>query len=79
MQESDVLHVEFDGTAARRGLPDCATRTYIDLTTDHGRVRASLALTAFAAGKEVYFSINDNISSCQWSSSVPNNWLRVKN
>jgi len=79
LQESNVLHVEFDATATRSGLPGCATRTYIDLTTEAGKVRASLALTAFAAGKEVFFYISDGMASCQWSSSVPNNWLRVRN
>jgi len=79
LQESTVLHVEFDATAVRSGLPDCASRTFIDVTTEAGKVRASLALTAFAAGKEVFFYISDGITNCQWSSSVPNNWLRVKN
>ena len=79
LQESNVLHVEFDAAAPRSGLPSCASRTYIDLTTNGGKVRASLALTAFAAGKEVFFYISDGITSCQWSSSVPNNWLRVRN
>lgn len=79
LQEANVLHVEFAATAARSGLPSCASRTYIDLTTDAGKVRASLALTAFAAGKEVFFSMSDDIVGCQWSSSVPNNWLKVRN
>lgn len=79
LQEANVLHVEFDTSAIRSGLPACATRTYIDITTDAGKVRASLALTAFAAGKEVYFYISDGIVNCEWSSSIPNKWLRVRN
>ena len=79
LQENVVLHIEFDTTATRNGLPSCATRTYIDITTEAGKVRASLALTAFAAGKEVYFYINDGITNCTWSSSVPNKWLKVRN
>ena len=79
LQESNVLHVEFAPTATRSGLPECASRTYIDLSTDVGKVRASLALTAFAAGKEMFFYISDGLTSCQWSTSVPNNWLRVRN
>ena len=78
LQESTVLHVHFDSNVPRSGLPECATRTYIDLTTEAGRVRASLAIAAFAAGKEVFFYIEDGLTSCGWSSSVPNRWLSVR-
>ncbi len=79
LQEQDVLHVEFAPNAPKSGLPSCATRTFINVTTDAGKVRASLALAAFAAQKEVYVYLEDNITSCRWSSSVPSTWIRVKN
>jgi len=79
LQEGNVLHVEFEPSAPKQGLPSCATRTYFDITTEAGKVRASIALTAFASNKEVYAHIQDGLTNCGWASSVPNLWIRVRN
>ena len=78
LQEAEVLHVEFGAAAPRTGLPDCAVRTFIDISTDAGRVRASLALTAFAAKKEVWVEVGDEVVGCRWGTSVPNKWIRAR-
>jgi hypothetical protein len=78
LQESNVLHVEFDSNAPRSGLPSCATRTYIDLSTDAGKVRAEMVIAAFNQGREVFAVIADGLTSCSWSSSVPNRYIRVR-
>lgn len=71
-QESNILHVHMPATAAKWGLPDCATRVYIDITTDAGKMRASMALSAFMAKKRIRLMVLDGKTSCQWSSSVKN-------
>jgi len=78
LQESNVLHVEFAPDAPKTGLPSCASRTYIDLSTDAGKTRAAIAIAAFNEGREVYVYIADGLTTCSWSSSVPNNWIRVR-
>ncbi|MAY39871.1 MAG: hypothetical protein CMN82_13810 [Spongiibacter sp.] len=78
LQEAGILHVEFGTAAPRTGLPGCAVRTFIDVSTDAGRMRASLALTAFAAKKEVWVEVDDEITGCQWGTSVPNKWIRAR-
>ena len=78
LQEGDVLQVEFSDSAPRQGLPSCATRTFIDLTTDGGKVRASLVLAAYAAQHEVYAKINDGLTTCRFASSVENTWIRIR-
>ncbi|GLQ72947.1 hypothetical protein [Vibrio penaeicida] len=68
--EGNVLHVHMDG-APKSGLPSCARRVYIDLTTEAGRAHASVAIAAFMGGKKVTFILADNIGHCNWGSSVP--------
>ena len=71
-QESNILHVHFPASAAKYGLPECATRVYIDISTDAGKMRASMALSAFMAKKKLRLMVLDGKTSCQWSSSVKN-------
>ena len=69
--EGNILHVHMDG-AAKVGLPECASRAYFDITTDAGKVKASIVLAAFMGGKKITLYMRDGIESCDWGSSVPN-------
>jgi len=78
ISEGNVLHVHMDG-AYKTGLPECAYRSYIDITTDAGKVKASIVMAAFMGGKKITLYMRDGIDRCDWGSSVPNDrHLHVK-
>ena len=78
LQEAGVVHVHMPSNAPRSGIPGCASRVYIDLSTDAGRFRASMAMTALVSGKTVKFVIPSTATSCQWSSSIPNSYMSIQ-
>ena len=70
-QEANILHVHMPSNVAKNGLPSCATRVYIDLSTEAGKMRASMALAAYMGNKKVTFIMTDK-TSCLYGSSVAN-------
>ena len=70
LQERNVLHVHMPSNTQKVGLPSCATRVNIDLSTEAGKMQASMALSAYMGGKKVRFDIRDGKTSCQWVSSI---------
>jgi len=70
LQEGNVLHVHMPSNTQKSGVPSCASRVYIDLSTEAGKMQASMALSAYMGGKKVKFAIRDGKASCDWGSSI---------